>query len=114
MLENVPGRTTWYVDGVAVRTDAGTAVPLPDKAMRVMFNLWVFPSSAWGGGNPAANVYPMSMEIDWVRLYKYDGDGSYPCSPTPSCLPAEDRDYAKNNAEDGIPATPSGIESGGE
>jgi hypothetical protein len=45
------------------------------------------------------------MQIDWVRLYKYDADTTYPCSPLPSCQPAGDRPYQKNNAEDGLPAT---------
>jgi hypothetical protein len=46
----------------------------------------------------------MSMLIDWVRLYKKDTDATYPCSPLPTCQPAEDRDYQKNNAEDGLTA----------
>jgi beta-glucanase (GH16 family) len=108
-LENVPGTMTWYVDGTAIRTETGVSVALPEKPMKILFNLWVFPSSDWGGGNPANNLYPMSVEIDWVRLYKYDQETVYPCSPSPSCLPNEDRDYAKNNAEDGIPTTTTGL-----
>jgi hypothetical protein len=29
--------------------------------------------------------------------------------PTPTCLPNEDRDYSKNNPEDGIPSTTTGL-----
>jgi beta-glucanase (GH16 family) len=91
----------WLVDGASLKKDASK---LQEKSMKIMFNLWVFNSSAWGGGNPAGNTYPMSMLIDWVRLYKWDSDPIYPCSPLPDCQPAEDRDYQKNNAEDGLPA----------
>jgi beta-glucanase (GH16 family) len=103
VLENTPTKATWYVDGTSVRTETGTGVKLPDMAMKIMFNLWVFPSSGWGGGNPASNTYPMSMLIDWVRLYKQDTDAVYPCSPTPGCQLAVDKPYQKNNAEDGLP-----------
>jgi beta-glucanase (GH16 family) len=104
-LENVTGKSTWYVDGTQIRQETGTGVKLPDMSMKIMFNLWVFPNGGWGGaGGPGANTYPMSMLIDWIRLYKADADTTYPCSPLPSCQPAADRDYQKNNAEDGLPA----------
>jgi beta-glucanase (GH16 family) len=103
-LEVLPTRVTWYVDGAVVRTETGRGVTLPDKSMKVMVNHWVCNSSSWGGGNPLINVYPMQSAVDWIRLYKSDADTTYPCSPTPTCLPMEDRDYAKNNAEDGLPS----------
>jgi beta-glucanase (GH16 family) len=102
--ENLPTSVTWFIDGTQVRQETGTGVKLPDMSMKIMFNLWVFPSSSYGGGNPASNTYPMSMLIDWVRLYKSDADPVYPCSPLPICQPTGDRDYQKNNAEDGLPA----------
>jgi beta-glucanase (GH16 family) len=103
-LENTPNKATWYVDGAVVRTETGSGIKLPEKAMKIIFQLWVFPDDAWGGGNPINNTYPMSTEIDWVRLYKLDTDSTYPCSPLPACQPVEDKDYQKNNAEDGLPA----------
>jgi beta-glucanase (GH16 family) len=103
-FENTPARVSWFIDETQVRQETGTGVKLPDMSMKIMFNLWVFPSSGWGGGDATKNVYPMSMQIDWVRLYKSDGDPVYPCSPLPGCQPAGDRDYQKNNAEDGLPA----------
>ena len=90
----------WYVDGALVRT---ATTLLQDMSVKIMFNLWVFNTTAWGGGDPAQNTYPMSMYIDWVRLYASDADPVYPCSPLPQCQPAGDRDYQKNNAEDGLP-----------
>jgi beta-glucanase (GH16 family) len=103
-FEALPARVTWYVDGAAIRTETGTGVKLPERSMKIMLNLWVFPSASWGGGLPVNNAYPMQSTIDWIRLYKSDAETTYPCRPTPACLPVEDRDYSKNNAEDGVPA----------
>jgi beta-glucanase (GH16 family) len=104
VFEILPTTVTWFVDGARIRQETGTGTKLPEKSMKIMASLWVFPGSGWGGGLPVNNVYPMHSEIDWIHFYKYDGDDTYPCSPTPSCLPLEDRDYTKNNAEDGLPA----------
>jgi beta-glucanase (GH16 family) len=101
VMVNEETKATWYVDGQLIRT---ATTLLPEKSMKIMFNLWVFPWSDWGGGLPDGNVYPMSMLIDWVRLYKKDTDTVYPCSPLPACQTADDKDYQKNNAEDGLPA----------
>jgi endo-1,3-1,4-beta-glycanase ExoK len=103
-FEILPASVTWFADGTQIRQDTGTVVKLPEMSMKIMANLWVFPDSSWGGGLPVNNVYPMRSEIDWIRFYKADQEPAYPCSPTPSCVPAEDRDYSKNNAEDGLPS----------
>jgi beta-glucanase (GH16 family) len=105
-VQMTPAQVTWSVDGTVIRTETGTGVKLPDMSMKLLINLWVFPSNGWGGGIPSANVYPMHSETDWIRFYKWDQEPTYPCSPTPSCLPVDDRDYAKNNAEDGVAAAP--------
>ncbi len=76
--------------------------------MKILVGLWVFPDSGWGGGNPASNEYPSRVEVDWIRLYRFNEDQIYPCSPLPTCLPPADRDYSKNNADDGVPPTPGG------
>jgi beta-glucanase (GH16 family) len=99
-MVNDETQSRWYVDGQLIRTNNTVLI---EKSMKIMLNLWVFNSTAWGGGNPASNTYPMSMLIDWVRLYKKDTDTTYPCSPLPACQTADDRDYQKNNAEDGLP-----------
>jgi len=51
----------------------------------------------------------MTTSVDWIRFYKWDGETFYPCSPLPGCLPPADRDYSKNNPDDGIPPDPSGM-----
>jgi beta-glucanase (GH16 family) len=98
-LVNEETGTSWYVDGEPIRTKPTSL----EKSMKIMLNLWVFNACPWGGCAASPNTYPMSMLIDWVRLYQKDTDTTYPCSPLPDCQPAEDRDWQKNNAEDGLP-----------
>jgi hypothetical protein len=100
-IENMPDAVKWYVDNALIRTETSN---LAEKSMKVLLDLYVFYKDSWGGGSPLDNTYPMSMQIDWVRLYKANVDPTYPCSPLPDCQPAEDRDDQKNNAEDGLPA----------
>jgi len=102
-MVNEETKATWYVDGSLIRTDTSSKLP-KEQSMKIIFNLWVFNSSGWGGGDPEQKTYPMSAQIDWVRFYKKDTDTTYPCSPLPTCQPAADRDYQKNNAEDGLPS----------
>ena len=44
----------------------------------------------------------MATEYEWFRFYKWNQDSTYPCATPPSCLPAEDLDESKNNADDGL------------
>jgi hypothetical protein len=44
----------------------------------------------------------MFAEYDWFRFYKSNGENTYPCSPTPTCLPNEDLLRSKNNPTDGV------------
>jgi beta-glucanase (GH16 family) len=109
-----PTVVKFYIDRATsptpVRTYAtGSKLPIPNKSAKIMMNFWLFSSNALGGGNPANNVYPMTMQIDYVHFYKSTQETFYPCSPTPTCLPNEDRDYSKNNSTDGIPTTTSGL-----
>lgn len=107
-FEWTPTQIRWYIDDVLIRVkDPGTpgvdeVAFIPDKSAKIMMNLWVFDGTGFGG-NPLENVYPFTAEYDWFRFYKLDTETTYPCSPTPDCLPAEDKDGSKNNAEDGIP-----------
>jgi len=64
-------------------------------------NLWTFDGSGLGG-DPGANEYPFAAEYDWFRFYKLDTETTYPCAPTPRCLPAADLDQSKNNPQDGL------------
>jgi beta-glucanase (GH16 family) len=108
-FEWLPDSITWYLDGAVQRTASPTdtgSQPFPEKSTKIMMNLWALdtgPSSF--GGDPAANAghYPFSSRYDWIRFYKADVEDTYPCSPTPACLPVQDTDGAKNNPEDGVP-----------
>jgi hypothetical protein len=90
-------KVVYYVDGQVSRTFTGSAnVPIPPKSAKIMMNLWVFSGTAFGNG--ATNVFPFHSEYEWFRFYKANtGEDKYPCSPTPACLGADDKDFAQNN-----------------
>jgi hypothetical protein len=113
-----PNVVNFYIDRATnptpVRVYAtGSKLPIPNKSAKIMMNFWLFPSNALGGGDPANNTYPMSMQVDYVHFYKSDQEPFYPCTPTPACLSdathKEDLDYSKNNPTDGLPTTPAGL-----
>jgi beta-glucanase (GH16 family) len=110
-VEWTPAAIVYSIDGTVIRTHASTeAVKIPDKSVKIMMNTWIWYAEGTTGGHyPANNVYPMHSEIDWVRFYRWDQEATYPCSPVPYCLPNADRDYSKNNSEDGIPTTATGL-----
>jgi beta-glucanase (GH16 family) len=99
-VEWTPTKISWFVDGAKLREFTGTAaVPIPTLSAKVMFNLWVFASAA-AFGDPANNKYPFTAELDYFRFYRWNQEATYPCSPQPSCLPATDTDFSKNNANE--------------
>jgi len=104
-FEWTPTQIRWFVDDHMVRLkDNGVganSLAVPDESAKILLNAWVFNGNAFGG-DPSSNVYPFVFEYDWFRFYKLDTDATYPCTPTPSCLPAGDLDLAKNNSEDGL------------
>jgi hypothetical protein len=73
---------------------------VPERSMKIMMNHWVFNGTAFGGGDPTKNTYPIVGEYDWVRFYKWDQDTMYPCEPAPDCLPAADTDFSLNNPKE--------------
>ena len=96
-FEWTPTAIKWFVDGALVQTFAGTvSVPIPTNSAKAMMNLWVF-SSAAAFGDPAKNVYPFQADYEYFRFYRWNQETTYPCSPTPSCLPAADTDFSRNN-----------------
>jgi beta-glucanase (GH16 family) len=88
---------TWFVDGTMVNQFSGTgADPIPTNSTKIMMNLWIFGSNA-AFGDPSKNMYPFSSEYEYFRFYKWDQETTYPCSPTPSCLPMSDTAFSQNN-----------------
>ncbi len=104
-FEWTPGTIRWYVDDVLVRVKTNgvgpNSLPVPEKSAKIMMNLWIFPSNAFGG-DPSLNTYPMTTEYEWFRFYKWNNDQQYPCPNPPTCLPTEDKDASKNNPDDGL------------
>jgi hypothetical protein len=105
-IEWTPTVVNWYVDGVVSKTYNGTnpnagTVPIPTKSAKIMANLWVFSGTAFGDGQN--NHYPFSSEYEYLRFYKLSDatkEPKYPCSPTPSCLTADDLKDSQNNSKE--------------
>jgi endo-1,3-1,4-beta-glycanase ExoK len=97
-----PAQVRWYVDGGLIRVkDDGVGddnLPVPELSTKIRMQMWIFNGNAYGG-DPATNVYPFTAEVDWFRFYRLDSETTYPCSPAPACLPAEDTDVDGNNDE---------------
>ncbi len=88
-----PSGVTWYVDGIsAAAIGSGTA---PTMSAKVMMNIWVSSGTQTGVGG--YNKYPFQVEDQYFRFYKLNTETFYPCSPTPSCLPAADKSAAAQN-----------------
>jgi hypothetical protein len=100
----LPDRIDWIVDGVVVRTGPMSgldAVP-PSHSAKIAVNLWTFSQAS----PPSPQLdYPVTLAVDYVRFYKWDKETTYPCSPTPGCLPAADLDFARNNEAE-VPPPP--------
>jgi beta-glucanase (GH16 family) len=62
----MPGEMVWYVDGIERHRvkDAG----VPSEPMYVLLNLAV--GGDWPGMPNATTVFPSTMEVDYVRVYK--------------------------------------------
>ena len=91
-----PTSVTWYVDGQVTQTFTGKQNdPVPTSSAKIMMNLWVFDGNAFGLGQN--NKFPFSSEYEYFRYYKSAQETTYPCSPTPSCLPPADLTDAQNN-----------------
>ena len=102
-FEWTPTSVTWYVDGVQSQKFMGSANdPIPSKSGKIMMNLWVFDGATFGTGS--LNKFPFTSEYEYFHFYVSDAEATqtpkYPCSPTPTCLPATDLDYAQNNASE--------------
>ena len=63
----------WYVDDVMYAatnswSSAGGAFPAPfDQPFYILFNVAV--GGNWPGSPDSSTVFPVTMEVDWVRVY---------------------------------------------
>ncbi|MFD0939975.1 glycoside hydrolase family 16 protein [Pedobacter boryungensis] len=62
-----PNEIKWEIDGKIVHS---TTTAIPNKAMQVVFNLWVTKSVNWGGKIEEATL-PAKAYIDKVHFYPY-------------------------------------------
>ena len=67
------GEIRWYVDDVLYAmqnnwSSTGGAFPAPfDEPFYIIFNVAV--GGNWPGSPNASTVFPVTMEVDWVRVY---------------------------------------------
>lgn len=86
-IEWTPSFIKWYVDGTLFKTlhqnDINCSpciypqvnyTPIPDNLTELMMNFWIPNDGIQNvfGGNKASNVYPMTTQYDWVRIYQMD------------------------------------------
>jgi hypothetical protein len=90
---------TWFVDGNMVNQYTATSGPdpIPTQSAKIMMNLWIFGGTGGPFGDPTNNKYPFSAVYEYFRFYKWDQETTYPCSPTPGCLPSSDTAFSQNN-----------------
>lgn len=63
-----PTTLTWFIDGISRRTYSGAGVPrLP---MYILANVAV--GGIWPGAPDSSTVFPLSMDIDYIRAYQFN------------------------------------------
>jgi hypothetical protein len=98
MVEWLPTKVTWYVDGQVLRSSkAGDNIPV--KSAKIMMNLWVFASNA-AFGDPSKNVYPFHATYESFHFYKWDQETMYPVDDPKTQLTMDDTEYSQNNANE--------------
>ncbi len=91
-----PTKIEWFVDGTSIKDFAGSASdPIPTLSAKIMMNLWVFSGNTFGEG--VNNKFPFKSSYDYFHFYKLDTETTYPCSPVPTCLPADDKTKSAQN-----------------
>jgi beta-glucanase (GH16 family) len=95
MLEWIPGRMTWFLDGAPYSTQTewytsapGAKWPAPfDRAFYVQLNVAV--GGNWPGQPDETTAFPQKMLVDYVRVYKFTGE--FPKVEERGAGPAEQR-----------------------
>jgi hypothetical protein len=98
LIEWLPTKVTWYVDGTMIYSVGNTMAndPIPTLSAKIMMNLWVF-GSAGAFGDPTKNKYPFHSTYDYFRFYKWDQETTYPMADPHTQLPMTDTIYSQNN-----------------
>lgn len=87
-IEWTPSEINWYVDGVLTKSLKQAMLdcvpncippqiyptPIPDNLSQLMMNFWIPNDEIQDdfGGNKKRNIYPMSSQYDWIRIYEFD------------------------------------------
>lgn len=105
-FEWLPDSIKWFVDDVEIRnfTKSGN-VSVSTLSQKILMSMWLWIDDGWifGGPDGANNKYPLKVEYDWFRYYKWNMDSLYPCAGmTTDCLTEDDMYLSSNNPCDGI------------
>jgi len=97
IIEWLPTKVTWYVDGQMLRANTNMPPGVPTISAKIMMNLWVFAGDGLVTfGDTSKNVYPFHSTYEYVRFYKWDQETMYPVDD-PKTLPAADTAFSQNN-----------------
>lgn len=80
-MEWTPDYVAWYFDGKEVRrndlsNDTKKQVAALVKEQSLRFNIWSSQSVEWVGNLYQKNI-PITQEIDYVKVYDYNSDGTF-------------------------------------
>ena len=81
-FEITPTHISWFVDGETIQTYTyADPCPFIDKLYQLKLNTWS--STHWINGPPAPGVACI-YQIDWIKFYPYDPDGTTTTTAPPS------------------------------
>ncbi|MCM8530506.1 MAG: glycoside hydrolase family 16 protein [Lentisphaeraceae bacterium] len=110
-----PGKIRWFVDGELYQTQtdwftsASATFPAPyDREFYLILNLAI--GGRWPGSPNAQTVFPAQLEVDFARVFKYQGE--YPKFDSPKALigtPVEIPHYVYKESSEKSIYTPTGF-----
>lgn len=95
---------TWYFDGTPYYT---VTSQVPNVEMYLIFNLAIGDANSWPGAPDASTVFPATMQVDYVRVYKPASSQAPPPIPGDTNI-----DGAVNVTDLGNMASNYGVTSG--
>jgi beta-glucanase (GH16 family) len=70
-IEWTPSGVSFFGDGALLRTWTAR-ISLMTLPQTVLFTIWASSSAAWAGGVNASSA-PTSADIDWIKVYSWEG-----------------------------------------
>jgi endo-1,3-1,4-beta-glycanase ExoK len=73
-IEWTPSGVTYSADGVVLR-DWTKNIALLKRPLTVLLTIWASNSASWAGALTASSA-PTSADIDWIKVYDWNGSGA--------------------------------------